>query len=69
MIKSTTSPGPDEYWQKIYLVIDSITRRRTDGAFVRLIAPVKNGDLDQATETLKGFGERLMPILDQFLPS
>ena len=58
-----------EYWQKIYLVIDSITRRRTDGSFVRLIAPVRDGDIDQATETLRGFAERLMPILDQFLPS
>ena len=58
-----------EYWQKIYLVIDSITRRRTDGSFVRLIAPVRNGDIDQATETLKAFAGQLMPILAEYLPS
>ena len=33
-----------EYMQKIYLVIDSITRHRTDGSFVRLISPVQNGN-------------------------
>lgn len=58
-----------EYWQKIYLVIDSITRRRTDGSFVRLIAPVVDGDIDGATETLRDFAGQLMPLLDDFLPS
>ena len=58
-----------EYWQKIYLVIDSITRHRTDGSFVRLIAPVRGGDIDQTTARLKGFAAQLMPLLDEYLPS
>ena len=33
-----------EYMQKIYLVTDSITRRRTDGTFVRLISPATDGN-------------------------
>ena len=58
-----------EYWQKIYLVVDSIFRHRTDGSFVRLIAPVINGDENSTVNNLKEFGELLMPILDEFIPS
>jgi len=57
-----------EYWQKIYLVMDSIFRHRTDGSFVRLITPVINGDEKLAVKNLKDFGELLMPILDEFIP-
>ena len=37
-----------EYFKKIYLVLDSIFRHRTDGSFIRLIAPVTNGNEDIA---------------------
>jgi EpsI family protein len=57
-----------EYLQKIYLVMDSITRRRTDGSFIRLTAPVMV-DEGQTLETLKGFAVRLFPIIEEFLPS
>jgi len=58
-----------EYFQKIYLVLDSITRHRTDGSFVRLIAPVR-GENEQATlEDLKGFAEQVIPVLQEYLPS
>ena len=58
-----------EYFQKIYLVIDSITRHRTDGSFVRLIAPMHPGGEEATLETLKGFATRLVPILNEHLPS
>ena len=58
-----------EYWQKIYLVWDAITRQRTDGAFVRLIAPVQNGDADRAWMDLKRFARLLDPVLREYLPS
>lgn len=58
-----------EYWQKIYLVIDSITRRRTDGAFVRLIAYVRDKDEEKALADLKDFAGQLIPILQEYLPS
>jgi EpsI family protein len=58
-----------EYMQKIYLVIDSIVRHRTDGSFVRLITPVSNDDEDKALNTLKDFAVQLMPILNEYIPS
>ena len=57
-----------EYDQKIYLVVDAITRNRTDGSFVRLIAPVEN-DERQTLEMLKRFAVQLFPIVDDYLPS
>ena len=58
-----------EYLQKIYLVFDSITRNRTDGSFVRLIAPVHNGNEAQVSEALKNFAIQIFPILMDYLPA
>ncbi len=58
-----------EYLQKVYLVLDSITRRRTDGSFVRLMAPVGPEGVDSALATVKSFAGRLVPILETHLPS
>ncbi len=58
-----------EYMQKIYLVIDAITRNRTDGALVRLIAPVVNGNEDGSLKNLEDFTKLLMPILQDYIPS
>lgn len=59
-----------EYWQKIYLVIDSITRHRTDGSFVRLIAPIPDGKGEpDALADLKGFALEIFPILMEYIPS
>ncbi len=57
-----------EYWQKIYMVWDSIMRNRTDGSFVRLISPVVGEDEKQTTKKLKRFARELIPILDQYIP-
>jgi len=57
-----------EYMQKIWMVIDSITRHRTDGSFVRLTATVINDE--QATlNQLKEFVRHLVPILQEYIPS
>lgn len=58
-----------EYWQKIYLVVDSITKKRTDGSFVRLITPVINGNEEKALTDLKDFARLLVPVLQEYLPS
>lgn len=58
-----------EYMQKIYLVIDSITRHRTDGSFVRLIAPICDGDEEKTSEYMKNFATLLLPILQEYIPS
>jgi EpsI family protein len=59
-----------EYMEKIYQVFDSIFKRRTDGSFIRVIAPVgaKDGDIEYTTQYLKDFTEQVIPILKDFLP-
>ena len=57
-----------EYMQKIYLVWDAVTRNRTDGSFVRLIAPVVKSE-EQTLATLKSFARDLFPILEAYIPS
>ena len=58
-----------EYMQKIYLVVDSILKRRTDGSFVRLISPVQDGDIDATTQKMKVFAHDLAPYLHAYIPS
>lgn len=58
-----------EYMEKIYLVLDSIIRHRTDGSFVRLMAPVMDGNEQKTTGELKDFTELLIPILNEYIPS
>ena len=38
----------NEYWDKMYTVLDSVGRRRSDGALVRVIAPIETSTLDAA---------------------
>ncbi len=57
-----------EYMQKIYLVLDSITRHRTDGSFVRLISVADGADLTAATDSLKEFAVAVLPVLNEYLP-
>jgi EpsI family protein len=55
----------NEYWDKMYTVFDSVARRRSDGALVRVIAPIETstGDAEklasdlasEATNELPGF--------------
>jgi EpsI family protein len=58
-----------EYMQKIYLVADSITKRRTDGSFVRLTTPVVARGDEATIERMKEFASLLVPILQDYLPS
>ena len=57
-----------EYMQKIYLVWDAIFKNRTDGSFVRLIAPVTTVEA-HTTEYMKTFAQKLIPILEEYLPA
>ena len=57
-----------EYMQKIWLVVDSITKNRTDGSFVRLIAPVIK-DETAAEVLLTQFADDIFPTLNQFIPN
>ncbi|HEX7628856.1 MAG TPA: EpsI family protein, partial [Candidatus Methylomirabilis sp.] len=54
---------------KAYAFWDALTRRRTDGALVRLITPVYgNEQLTDAETRLQTFTRDLVPVLDRFLP-
>ena len=57
-----------EYWGKIYLVLDSIFKRRRDGSFIRIMAPVYKGRIDETGAFLKEFAEGVVIILREFIP-
>jgi EpsI family protein len=57
-----------EYYQKFYLIVDAITRKRTDGSLIRLISTV--GDSEDATrEKLKDFAIEIFPIVKAHIPA
>jgi hypothetical protein len=54
---------------KWFILTDSITRARTDGALVRLVTPMKPGnDSMVADRTLQSFMGAMVPDLSQFVP-
>jgi len=57
-----------EYWEKYYLVLDAILKKRRDGTFVRLMMPAPNGDIQQAEKVLEQFAAQAVTKLDNFLP-
>ncbi len=57
-----------EYMQKIWLVIDSVTKQRTDGSFVRLISPVIVYE-QKTYQLLKEFANQVYPVLNEHIPS
>jgi exosortase D (VPLPA-CTERM-specific) len=59
----------NEYLVKWYLLLDAITRNRTDGALVRLVTPLQQGaDLAKADEMLAGFIRKIEPNLRDYIP-
>lgn len=58
-----------EYLLKWYLLRDSITRNRTDGALVRLTVPLRGGEQAQdGDRQLQQFVAALAPRLENFIP-
>jgi EpsI family protein len=59
----------EPYQVKLTNFWDAVTRRRTDGALVRVITPVHKGErMIDAEVRLAGFVREVVPILDQFIP-
>ena len=59
----------NEYWMKWYLFTDAITRNRTDGALVRVVSPVRQGEAqDAADQRIQDFIRLAEPHLDAFVP-
>jgi EpsI family protein len=54
-----------EYWNKMYLAWDGLTKRRTDGALIRLN---KSGDTEAALKTQTDFINLLFPLLKEYIP-
>jgi EpsI family protein len=57
-----------EYWARYWLIVDAITRDRTDGALVRIIAPADNG-VAHARTLAVGFVQNAFPDLKNYLPN
>jgi len=56
-----------EYWGKIYTVMDSLRRRRSDGAMVRVAVPI--GDSESgAVATAETFASNIATVLPTFIP-
>ena len=57
-------------WEmKLYTFWDALTRQRTDGALVRVITPVLQGEqVEEAEARLQGFTREIVPVLDEFIP-
>jgi EpsI family protein len=57
------------YQLKLYTFWDALTRRRTDGALVRLITPVYDSEeLKTAEKRLQAFAKAIVPVLNEYLP-
>ena len=56
-----------EYAGKFWMVADAISRNRTDGALVRLITPLNDGE-EKARARLVNFTQVLFPYLDDLIP-
>ena len=57
-----------EYWEKVYLVLDALTKNRRDGTFVRIIVQAQGNEIGKAEQTAQNFAEQAMGQLENFLP-
>ena len=58
-----------EYWAKYYLVSDSIRMNRSDGALVRLMTPMLDGESPEAAQArMMNLGSQVVPLLDSYIP-
>ncbi|MET0534864.1 MAG: VPLPA-CTERM-specific exosortase XrtD [Steroidobacter sp.] len=59
----------NEYMVKWYLFVDSLTRRRTDGALVRLVTSLELSESPQdADRRLTEFASEVAPRLERYIP-
>jgi exosortase D (VPLPA-CTERM-specific) len=58
-----------EYAAKYYLISDSIRMNRSDGALVRLMTPMLDGEsADAAQARMMKLGSQFLPLLDNYIP-
>ena len=59
----------DAYTNKWFLFYDSLTKRRTDGALVRIEMPLREGQtVEQGQAVMDAFTQELMEILPAYVP-
>ena len=60
-----------EYWARAETIKDAVWLGRTDGALVRVIVPVGNGDgaEDAARKTGLDFSQKLLAVLPDYVPN
>jgi EpsI family protein len=57
------------YMLKLFVFWDALTKQRTDGALVRLVTQVYEGEkLEEAEERLQKFVRDIVPVLDEYIP-
>jgi exosortase D (VPLPA-CTERM-specific) len=60
----------NDYLAKWYLFWDALTRRRTDGALVRFVAPIPaGGDESAADRTILALANKIVPALNRYIPN
>lgn len=58
----------DEFAAKFWLIADSIRYHRSDSALVKVVVPVRGGDVDTATRTASEFVQAVYPAVAKQLP-
>jgi exosortase D (VPLPA-CTERM-specific) len=59
----------NEYVVKLYIIWDAITRSRSDGAMVRLVAPLGREDaIEDGDRKLEAFAALAVPALSRYVP-
>ena len=58
----------NEYWGKIYTVLDSVSLRRSDAAMVRVTVPI-TGSETAALESAREFAAAASEVLPEFVPN
>ena len=61
----------NEYWDKIYTVLDAIRTNRTDAALIRVISPIIGAEETakaKAENRASDFVRALFPVLDKYIP-
>ncbi len=57
-----------EYKERVYRVLDAIFKKRTDGAFIRIIAHDDDRDIQDTRDMLIKFAHEVIPLMDLYIP-
>lgn len=59
----------NEYWAKVYLVVDAIRYNRSDGSLIRMTTALNPGEHPEgARARLVQFAGQVVPLLDRYIP-